>query len=297
MDMLAEQKPRWARHLCWVSLLAGTALVSGCNRPGYNPYMPPGAAGYPYPAPTAGMPAGPGSVYAGGQMAPQLIELQRRSQELDANNRQLTMQLAQIQQQATAYRERADLLARQLEDANRQNSQLLATAQQYADHVRGMQASMTSRGGARLTANNSLSTTAPSGMDIPGARVLPEGQFIRVRVATDQMFAPGTAQLNPIAASTLDQFAALLARQYPRQRVAVELHTDAGGANGLPFTQQSSTAQAQAVVDYLIQRHGLPVQQLYVIGHGPSRPIADNSTPSGRAENRRLELVVTPETF
>jgi chemotaxis protein MotB len=238
---------------------------------------------------------GPQSVYAGGQMAPQLVEMQRRAQELDANNRQLTTQLAQIQQQASVYRERSDLLARQLEDANRQNSQLMATANQYADQARGLQASMNSRGSARLTANNSMIGSSGA-MQIPGAQILQEGSMIRVRVASDQLFAPGTAQLNPIALAILDQFSMIVKQQYPRQRIAVESHTDAWGQSPAANVQVAN-AQAQSVIDYLSQRNGLPIQQLIIVGRGPSFPIADNNTPAGRAENRRIELVITPDTF
>ena len=282
---------KWQKFsgLCLLASLA----ISGCQRPGYYPgvYPPNGAApttaGYPgYPA-AAG---GPSSVFAGGQAAPQLMELQRRAQELDNNNRQLTSQIAQVQQQATAYRERADLLARQLEDANRQNSQLLASSQQFANQARSLQANMTARGGARLTANNSMSPMA--NFQIPGAQVIPEGNAIRVRIASDQMFAPGTVQLNPMAASVLDNFIQVVSRQYPRQRVGIEAHTDSGSvATG---GAQLASAQAQAVMDYLAQRGGMPMQQMTVSAPGPNVPIADNQTPTGRAENRRIELVIYP---
>lgn len=292
-----QQKSKLQRY--WFSIVIGLlALGLGCHRPGYYPGQVPPSPGYQYQPglqPTAAAPMGPGSVYAGGQMAPQLVEMQRRAQELDSNNRQLTTQLAQMQQQASVYRERADLLARQLEDANRQNSQLMATAQQYADQARGLQASMNSRGSARLTANNSM-TGSSGAMQIPGAQIIQEGSMIRVRVASDQLFAPGTAQLNPIALAILDQFSSIVKQQYPRQRVAVESHTDAWG-QAPTANVQVANAQAQAVIDYLSQRGGLPIQQMIIVGRGPSFPIADNNTPAGRAENRRIELVITPDTF
>jgi len=281
----------------WIGCLVLLALVSGCQRQGYYPYPPhpgfPAQPGFQGTFPSAANTAGPQSVYAGGQLTPQLVELQRRAQELDANNRQLTSQLAQMQQQTNVYRERADLLARQLDDATRQNSQLLASAQQYADQARNMQASMNARGGARLTANNSMGAPA-STIQIPGAQVIPEGTSVRVRIASDQMFAPGTVQLNPVAITILDQFASIVARQYPRQRIAVEAHTDA--SNPVMAYQLSGT-QAQVVVDYLSQRAGLPLQQLFVAGQGANRPIGDNNSPAGRAENRRIELVIYPDGF
>ena len=113
-------------------------------------------------------------------------------------------------------------------------------------------------------------------------------------MASDQMFAPGTMQLTPIATSILDQFASIVVRQYPRQRVAVEGHTDSSN----PCLGLSACGSlAQVVVDYLSQRAGLPMQQMFVVGSGANRPIGDNSTPAGRAENRRIELVIYPDGF
>lgn len=280
-----------ARMLCGLSLLAGIVVcATGCQQAGMYP------GGYPagqMPMAPGGQPVamGPASVYAGGQNTPQLVELQRRAQELDNNNRQLTAQVAQVQQQATAYRERADLLARQLEDVNRQNAQLLASSQQLANQARNLQAGMTQRGGAKLTANNSFATSTP-GLQIPGAQVVPEGNGIRVRVAADQMFAPGTVQLTPIGTSILDNFVAAVSRQYPRQRIGIEAHTDTTTAS--QGGTQLVGGQAQTVMDYLAQRGGIPIQQMAVSAPGPNIPIADNQSPAGRAENRRIELVIYP---
>jgi len=286
----------------WIICLMLTVLNLGCHQQGYYPFPPqqmPPPPGYQSPPgfqgtlPSASNNTGPQSVYAGGQVTPQVVELQRRAQELDSNNRQLTSQLAQTQQQANVYRERADLLAKQLDDATRQNSQLLASAQQYAEQARSFQASMAARGGARLTANSSMGGTV-AGIQIPGTQVIPDGNTIRFRIASDQMFAPGTMQLNPTATSILDQFASIVTRQYPRQRIAVEGHTDSSN----PATAyQLSGTQAQVVVDYLSQRAGLSLQQLFVVGNGANRPIGDNNTPAGKAENRRIELVIYPEGF
>jgi chemotaxis protein MotB len=272
-----------------------------------NPYAagwqgaPPGVAGYPPNPAAAGYPSpitGPQSVFAQQQTAPQLVELQRRVQQLDENNRQMTTQLAQSQQQLQAFRERGDLLAKQLQDATAQNKQLLAASQQYANQALGMQASMNLRGGARLTANNSVVNSA-AGLQISGAQVIPDGDLVRIRVPSDQLFGAASAQLNPASATVLDQIASAILRQYPRQRVGIEGHTDTaqqvGSTYGTPY--QLAGAQAQAVMDQLVRRNGVPMQQLFVIAHGPNHPLADNQSPAGRADNRRIELVIYPETF
>ena len=286
-----------------ISLLLAPGFV-GCNR---NPYMAgaspwtatgqPSAAGG-YAIGGAAPVGGPQSVFAQQQTAPQLMDLQRRVEQLDENNRQLTTQLAQSQQQLQALRDRGDLLAKQLADAAEQNRQLLATSQQYAHQAEGLHASMTARGGARLTANNSVTGMA-AGIQIVGAQVIPDGDLVRIRIAADQLFAPGTAQPQPTAATLLDQVADVLLRRFSRQRVGIEGHTDTAqpydSAQGTPY--QLAGAQAQAILDQLVRRNGVPIGQLFVIAHGPNHPLADNQSPAGRAQNRRIEIVVYPETF
>ena len=283
------------------ALLAVLALAgSGCTRypygAGYGQYPPAGAAVPPGGAAAGYNPAaGPNSVYAQQQTNPQMLDLQRRVQQLDENNRQLTSQLAQQQQQNQAFRERNDLLQKQLQDASTQYQQLLAANQQYSAQAKGLQASMQRRGGARLTANNSLTGRA-SGIQIAGARVVPDGDLIRIRVSSDQLFTPGTAQPNPSGSAVLDQIAATITRDFSRQRVGIEGHTDTTqtyGASGY----QIAGAQAQAVLDLLTRRGGVPSKQLFVVAHGPNHPIADNYSPAGRAENRRIEIVIYPDSF
>ena len=82
-------------------------------------------------------------------------------------------------------------------------------------------------------------------------------------------------------------------RQFPRQRVAVEAHTDTSSMAGAT-AYQVANAQAQTVMDYLMQRGNIPAQRLSIVAQGPNHPIADNNTPAGRAENRRIELVIYP---
>ncbi len=311
----ANQDALAVRQL-WLSSLVVLAclLPSGCRNPSLppNPYGgPPNNYNWQGAPPNMGaymqqpqLPMADAAAFAQQQAAPQMMEFQRRMQQLDENNRQLTSQLAQAQQQAQALQERYQLVAKQLSDATAQNRQLLATAQQYANQALGMQASMTARGGAKLTANNSLANS-PAGFNIAGATVVPDGNSIRIRMSADQMFAPGTAQLNPAAATMLDQVANTLMRQFPRQRVAIEAHSDnasstfnaPGSFNAAGSVNQISSAQAQAVMDQLVRRNGVPAQQLFVVAQGPNQPIADNQTPAGRAENRRIEVVIYPQTF
>ncbi len=101
-------------------------------------------------------------------------------------------------------------------------------------------------------------------------------------------FESGSTQLSAASAAALDDIAATL-RKYETMVVEVSGHTDNRGAEN--FNQRLSAKRAQAVVDYLISK-GVKPANLRARGYGSSRPIAENSSAAGRAENRRVELQI-----
>jgi len=67
----------------------------------------------------------------------------------------------------------------------------------------------------------------------------------------------------------------------------IEGHTDAVG-NAVQ-NERLSELRAESVRDFLVS-HGVDPEQLEAVGFGEQRPVADNSTPAGRARNRRVEI-------
>jgi outer membrane protein OmpA-like peptidoglycan-associated protein len=90
---------------------------------------------------------------------------------------------------------------------------------------------------------------------------------------------------------TLDRIAALL-ETYPDLGVRIEGHTDSLGdeATNLALSQQRAEAVKQALIG-----RGVEPERLTAEGLGPERPIADNATPAGRAQNRRVEVYVSED--
>jgi len=89
------------------------------------------------------------------------------------------------------------------------------------------------------------------------------------------------------AVAVLDEAIAILKR-YPDLQVEVAGHTDAVGGNAV--NQRLSEQRARAVYTYLVN-HGITASRLIgPRGYGKTRPIAPNTTPAGRAQNRRTEL-------
>ena len=161
-----------------------------------------------------------------------------------------------------------------------------------------LQASTRKQGGAMITANNSVRQSLAM-VDIAGVEVRQEQDVIRIEMPSDELFQRGTIQLTPTAYAYLDKIADAIARNYPQQRVGIEGHTDSAptfGGNGTT-NHQLSSMQALAVFDILTRRNRLPARQLFVQGMGANHPRASNATDAGRAKNRRVELVIYPQTM
>ena len=75
------------------------------------------------------------------------------------------------------------------------------------------------------------------------------------------------------------------------QRVSIEGHTDAIG--GEVFNKTLSEERARSVKQALIT-HTVSAARLEVVGHGKSQPIANNANEAGRAQNRRVEIIIEP---
>lgn len=102
-------------------------------------------------------------------------------------------------------------------------------------------------------------------------------------------FASGEANYTSGSQPTIDAIAAIL-KAYPNAAVRIEGHTDTTGdaAQNLSLSKARAESVAQALV-----AQGVGTGRISSQGFGSTRPIADNSTGAGRAQNRRIELVVT----
>jgi outer membrane protein OmpA-like peptidoglycan-associated protein len=109
---------------------------------------------------------------------------------------------------------------------------------------------------------------------------------ILVNLKSSLLFSSDSAVLKPAAVEQIAQLGDILAR-YPDDRIRIQGHTDSSGSEA--YNEQLSLHRAEAVRDVLAGR-GVGARQMLVEGAGPARPIADNATPEGRAQNRRVEL-------
>lgn len=277
------------RQIGWPIALLAPALMlmmCGCNQ---NPYLAqPGGTAW----------QAPGTPVATSTTSAQIAELNRRVQLLDDNNRQLHTQLAQSEQQSQVYRDELKVVRDQLAATTQQFQETKLAARDAENQVRGMRASTQLRGGATITPNTNLGQLAGR-LNLRGVPVRQTGDVIRITIPADQLFQPGTAQLLPQASLTLDPIAAQLRSVFPRQRIGIEGYTDNSPIYGgqMSTSHQLASAQAASVLDMLTRRAGLPGNQLFTVAQGANNPLQSNATAEGRAANRRVELVIYPETF
>jgi len=121
-------------------------------------------------------------------------------------------------------------------------------------------------------------------------RVVRVGDHLVVTMPEDILFATDSDYVRPALQSDLRVLARSL-NDYPDTTVDVIGHTDNVG--DAAYNQQLSNRRAQAVADVLYDS-GVATSRIRAYGRGEDQPVASNLTPEGRAQNRRVEIIIRP---
>jgi len=123
------------------------------------------------------------------------------------------------------------------------------------------------------------------------AKVIREGDQIRLRL-TGLQFRSGRDIIEPGYFSLLTKLQRVI-NLFPDYHIAIEGHTDDRGND--KTNQLLSLRRAKAVKSYLMANMALVDSQISAVGYGESKPIANNETEFGRAQNRRIDVVLSPK--
>lgn len=115
-----------------------------------------------------------------------------------------------------------------------------------------------------------------------------EPRGLVVNLSSNILFSSGNSVLKPEAKSSLDETIKLL-NAYPANKVLIEGYTDSTGNKEKNL--KLSYDRAQAVYLYFVQNE-VPAERLSVVGYGQDNPIASNKTAKGRAQNRRVNIII-----
>ncbi|HUW33594.1 MAG TPA: OmpA family protein [Planctomycetota bacterium] len=115
-------------------------------------------------------------------------------------------------------------------------------------------------------------------------------------ITTRFSFEPGAAALNVQARSDLRKIAKAVAESFPEASFLVAGHADNTPIQASEYKTnwELSAARAFSVMLFLVTDCNIKSDKIGYAGFGEFRPIADNSTPEGREQNRRIEIIVTP---
>jgi peptidoglycan-associated lipoprotein len=121
---------------------------------------------------------------------------------------------------------------------------------------------------------------------------LAEGKFLYETVLTDEKvkFGFDTSDLSPEAKAALDDFASKIKQENKNVYIEIQGHTDSVGS--AKYNEELGLLRAESVRRYLNQSQSFPLHRINVISYGKTVPVADNKTREGRAQNRRVALVV-----
>lgn len=124
-----------------------------------------------------------------------------------------------------------------------------------------------------------------------------EKRGLVITLADNILFDSGKAKIKSEAYPVLNKIADVIKSKARDKTIGIEGHTDNVPIthSGWKSNMELSTARANNVYQYLIAKGGMDPAKLTTIGYGEFRPIATNDIPSGRAKNRRVEIVILPQ--
>ncbi len=262
-------------------------------------------------------------------MAEQLRIANQRLAAYDSDNQQLNTELAASNQKIQLANQYSQTLKDQLSDTadqirlaqnerqsalqqlastrlqlqqSNQNQQRLA--QQNSGQGPGQLASYSNAsgsntrlaGGATLRANNSLLNNL-SRIQIPGGEARMDGDVIRIEFPSDQLFVPGTYQVQPSRQPMLRNLVGTIEQTFPNQIIGIEAHWDGTPLSPAGTSDHQLTAtQSLAMFDQLVSS-GLPRRQMFTMAMASNRPRHPAGSVGGVNPNRRIEVVIYPETW
>jgi len=143
---------------------------------------------------------------------------------------------------------------------------------------------------AELNRSPAEATGFGEGYDV---RFDPSAGTITVTLPNTILFSSGQAVLKKATSRELDHIQSVLQQKYSNNRIDVVGHTDTDPIKKSKWKDnlELSAHRALSVVRYLIGR-GIDKKRIRAVGCGAARPVASNSTASGKAKNRRVEIVV-----
>lgn len=222
-----------------------------------------------------------------------------------SRGKELGQALAEAERDLKKYKEQAEYLTKRLEALGQQVSSVqslsaeereamakqLRSTREQLEELRRREAQANERLAALRALLQKFESLIKSGKIKVAIR---DGRMV-VALSSEVLFDSGMTVIKPAGRKAIEEITQVL-RSVTDRKFQVAGHTDNTPIRGGRFTSnwELSTARAVAVVS-LMQKLGMPAHQLAAVGYSQFSPLGDNAKPEGRAENRRIEIVLQPK--
>jgi chemotaxis protein MotB len=212
----------------------------------------------------------------------QLLATQTRLSNAESSGENLATDLDKARSELAAVQEKLDLLNRDKAALTKEKERLEREKEAVAQAQKNLENEM----------RNALQSKDITISELQGK--------LTVNILDRVMFDSGRAELKAEGQQLLLKLAAVLAK-VPNRQVLVIGHTDnvpiRASRHLYASNWELSTARANAAVRFLSETAKVDPRHLGAVGFGEFRPVADNSTPQGRAQNRRIAIVILAQDF
>nr|WP_136249453.1 OmpA family protein [Ningiella ruwaisensis] len=205
------------------------------------------------------------------------------NQEVQFNNTNKEV-VANLREQIAALASDNSVLTAQLTETQNRESKLAqdnADALMQAQLLREQEIAKEKADAARFVAVQSMFTDKEATVYRQGDNVLIRAHGFSFKSGASEIESSNFVMLNKITDAI---------NRFPNATVVVSGHTDSIGSNEL--NKALSTSRAEVVANFITQVSEIAPNRVSFTGHGKDKPVATNETPEGRAENRRVEILI-----
>ncbi len=203
-------------------------------------------------------------------------------------------EIARLSAELDASQKRQVELQNQLTETVHDSSKLKASIQEMQTALAALN-EQKRQTEARIAEYKKLLASFKALIDAGKLKVKVVGGRMIVELPSDVLFGSGSIELSEAGKAGVTEIGTILATMKDRQ-FEVEGHTDDQPIKTARFPNNWALAAGRAIaVAEMLVKAGLPPTQVSAASFGEFRPVASNSTPPGRAQNRRIEIVLVPD--
>ena len=225
----------------------------------------------------------------------QLVQLTQSQSNTQSLEQRLKDAQAQLAEKNEALREMQKTLDKSIMQGGKNISKLVDEINSSNKYIKQLVEAKSKSDSLNLALTNKL-TRSLSREELKDVDVKVLKGVVYISLNDNMLYKSGSYEISPAAAETLSKIAKIIT-DYKEYEVLVEGNTD-----NVPISQTNirnnwdlSALRASSVVQELQNKYGVNPKRLTAGGRGEYNPIADNSTAEGRSQNRRTQIIITPQ--